>query len=176
MFYKLSTSAGSLGKLEPLPFLDAGPLQQRETDLESLLALNLLDVLFAEARLLGISQRAAASGLYEADLYAVNRAGDLVIFELKRGVAGEEAVLQALVDTQHAGRWVFSELQHRFDAYLDKKRQAQLDLREAHREAFQLEPPLDASSFNRRRHSYIVENAANGTTYRRDRITGRTKG
>ncbi len=39
----------------------------------------------------------------EADVYAINREGDLVIFELKRGLAGEDAVLQAIGYTQRAG-------------------------------------------------------------------------
>lgn len=83
MLYRLSASADALGKLEPLPFLDAGNLQQREKDLENLLASHLLDVLFEDAPLLAMFQERQLQA--EADLYAVNRNGDLVIFELKRG-------------------------------------------------------------------------------------------
>jgi hypothetical protein len=159
MLYRLSPSAGELGKLEPLPFLDAGDLQQREKDLENLLASHLLDVLFEDAPLLALFQERQFQD--EADLYAANRNGDLVIFELKRGVAGEDAVLQAIGYAQRAGRWIFSELQRRYDVYLEKKGEKRLDLRQAHRDAFQLENPLEESSFNRRQHLYIVGSAAN---------------
>jgi hypothetical protein len=44
MLYKISAAASAFGKLEPLPFLDAGDLQRREKDLENVLPSNLLDV------------------------------------------------------------------------------------------------------------------------------------
>lgn len=97
----------------------------------------------------------------EADLYALDRNGNLVIFELKRGVAGEDAVLQAIGYAQRAGRWVLSELQRRYDAYLEKRGLARLDLRQAHLDALQLEHPLEPSNFNRRQHLYIVASAGN---------------
>ncbi len=94
MLYLLSPSNEGLGTLEPLPFLDASNLQGTEKDLENLLATHLLDVLFEGAPLLPIFQERQLQS--EADLYAINREGDLVIFELKRGLAGEDAVLQAI--------------------------------------------------------------------------------
>jgi hypothetical protein len=84
-----------------------------------------------------------------------------VIFELKRGVAGEDAVLQAIGYAQRAGRWVLSELQRRYDTYLQKRRLATVDLRQAHQDAFQLEHCLEPSHFNRRQHLYIVVSAGN---------------
>ena len=120
MLYKLSPMTVALGALEPLPFLDVADLQQREKDLENLLATHLLDVLFEDALLLAVFQERQLQA--EADLYALNRNGDLVIFEVKRGVAGEDAILQAIGYAQRAGRWVLSELQRRYDSYLDKKR------------------------------------------------------
>ncbi len=47
----------------------------------------------------------------EADLYALGRAGDLVIFELKRGFAGSDAMLQALRYGQTAGQWTYDQLE-----------------------------------------------------------------
>ena len=78
----------------------------------------------------------------EADFYALNKAGDLVIFELKRGLANEDAVLQAIRYAQDAGQWLYPELQRRYNIYLQKKAKKAMsttDLREAHREGFQLE-------------------------------------
>jgi len=159
MIYRLSPSDHGLGTLEPLPFLDASDLQRTEKDLENLLATHLLDVLFEGAPLLPIFQERQLQS--EADLYAVNREGDLVIFELKRGVAGEDAVLQAIGYTQRAGRWVYAELDRRYQVYLKKGGFSAVELREAHKDAFQLGSPLEPINFNRRQHLYVVGNAAN---------------
>jgi hypothetical protein len=159
MLYRLSPSVEGLGTLEPLPFLDASALQRTEKDLENLLATHLLDVLFEGAPLLPVFQERQLQS--EADIYALNRDGDLVIFELKRGVAGEDAVLQAIGYTQRAGRWVYSELDSRYEGYLQKRGFNPVPLREAHKEAFQLDSPLEPTSFNRRQHLYVVGNAAN---------------
>ncbi|CAE6704788.1 hypothetical protein [Nitrospira defluvii] len=159
MLYRLTPSSEGLGKLKPLPFLAASDLQRSEKDLENLLATHLLDVLFEGAPLLPIFQERQLQS--EADLYAINREGDLVIFELKRGVAGEEAVLQAIGYTQRAGRWVYAELDRRYKIYLEKSGLACVDLCLAHKEAFQLSTPLDPVDFNRRQSLYVVGNAAN---------------
>jgi hypothetical protein len=159
MLYTLSRSDVGLGTLEPLPFLDASDLQRTEKDLENLLATHLLDVLFEGAPLLPLFQERQLQS--EADIYAINREGDLVIFELKRGVAGEDAVLQAIGYTQRAGRWVYSELDRRYQAYLQKGKFASVKLHDAHKDAFQLDRSLEPTNFNRRQHLYIVGNAAN---------------
>jgi hypothetical protein len=115
MLYRLSPSNEGLGALEPLPFLDASDLQRTEKDLDNLLATHLLDVLFEGAPLLPIFQERKLQS--EADVYAVNRDGDLVIFELKRAVAGEDAVLTGHWIRSRAGRWVYSELDRRWRVF-----------------------------------------------------------
>jgi len=159
MLYRLSRSGDGLGSLEPLAFLEVLDLQKQEKHLENLLADHLLDILFEDAALLPIFQQRSLQA--EADVYAVNRAGDLVIFELKRGLAYEDAVLQAMRYAQDAGRWPHSELQRRYATYAKKKGLPAAALSDAHREAFQLEEPLQPSEFNRRQHLYVVGSAAN---------------
>jgi hypothetical protein len=159
MLYKLAAKGEGLGALEPLPFLEVADLQKREKDLENLLASHLLDVLFEDAALQPIFQERSLKA--EADVYALNKSGDLVLFELKRGLAFEDAVLQAIRYVQDAGRWIYSELQRRYDTYMKDKGLATSDLREAHREGFQLEAALQPTDFNRRQHLYIVGSAAN---------------
>jgi hypothetical protein len=159
MLYRLAASDDGLGTIEPLPFLDTSDLQRTEKDLENLIATHLLDVLFEGAPLLPIFQERQLQS--EADIYAINREGDLVIFELKRGVAGEDAVLQAIGYTQRAGRWVYSELDRRYQSYLQKTKLASVELRDAHKEAFQLDRALEPTNFNRRQKLYVVANAAN---------------
>ena len=159
MLYKLQTGGDGLGSLEPLPFLDASDLQKREKHLENLLAEHLLDVLFEDAALLPIFQERQRQA--EADLYALNEKGDLVLFELKRGAAGEDAVLQVIRYAQSAGRWTFSELQRRHTTYLQSRGLKVVGLQAAHKEAFQLEQELLPSEFNRRQHLFVVGSAAN---------------
>lgn len=159
MLYKLERHGDKLGTLEPLPFLDAADLQKQEKHVENLLAEHLLGVLFEDAALLPIFQERALQS--EADLYALNRYGDLIVFELKRGVASEDAILQAIGYTQHAGRWPFSELQRRYQKYLEATRSKPTPLQDAHKEAFQLEQPLLPTEFNRKQTIYVVGSAAN---------------
>ena len=158
MLYKLSDTGPGLGTLEPLPFLNVDDLQKREKDLENLLADHLLEVLCEDEPLMPIFQERQLQA--EADIYALNTAGDLVIFELKRGVADTNAVLQAIRYSQDAGQWLYPELQRRYDDY-PKKDISTTDLQTAHREAFQLESALPEASFNRRQHLYVVGSAAN---------------
>jgi hypothetical protein len=159
MLYKLSDNSDGLGALEPLGFLEVADLQKREKDLENLIAAHLLDVLFEEAALQPIFQERSLQA--EADIYALNRRGDLVIFELKRGLANSDAVLQAIRYSQDAGQWLYSELQRRYDIYMGKKGLSGGELREQHREAFQLESALQPADFNRRQHLYVIGSAAN---------------
>jgi len=84
-----------------------------------------------------------------------------VIFELKRGVAGEDAVLQAIGYAQRAERWVYPELERRYRAYLQKCGFPPRELRDAHKDAFQLDISLEPTRFNERQYLYVVGNAAN---------------
>jgi hypothetical protein len=159
MLYKLSSNDDSLGALEPLPFLEVADLQKREKDLENLIASHLLDVLFEDAALQPIFQERSLQA--EADIYALNRNADLVIFELKGGPAYPDAVLQAIRYAQTGGQWLYSDLQRRYDIYMEKKGLPRSELRDAHREAFQLESALQPTDFNRRQHLYVIGSAAN---------------
>lgn len=159
MLYKLEHDGDKLGGLEPLPFLDAADLQKREKHVENLLAEHLLDVLFEDAALLPIFQERQLQA--EGDLYALNNNGDMIIFELKRGIAGEDAILQAIRYSQEAGRWPFSELERRYQKYLESSRLKPVPLQDAHKEAFQLRQHLLPNEFNRRQTLIIVGSAAN---------------
>ncbi len=156
MLYKLTIAHNGAKDLEPLPFLDFADLGKIEKDLEVLVATHLLDVLFEDAALMPIFQERPMQA--EADLYALNRAGNLVIFELKRGLAGSDAMLQALRYAQDAGQWTFNALQEKYRTYCGDN---SASLAEAHRDAFNLERPLLPSEFNTQQHFVIVGNAAN---------------
>jgi len=158
MLYKLKIAGDGIKDLEPLPFLDFADLGKIEKDLEALLATHLLDVLFEDAALMPIFHERPMQA--EADLYALSRTGDLVIFELKRGVTGSDAMLQALRYAQEAGQWTFNTLEEKFRIYCENN---DVSLAEAHCDAFNLERPLQPSEFNTRQRLIIVGNAANDT-------------
>ena len=92
----------------------------------------------------------------EADIYALNEKGELIIFELKRSAAGEGAVHQALRYAQDAGQWTFTTLQKKYQQYTGSS----IDLHLAHKEAFNLEHSLDAKELNNKQHLIIIGSAA----------------
>ena len=155
MLYKLTASSESFDGLKPEAFVDFSGMDLLEKDLENLIADNILGVLFEDARLMPVFQERAAQP--EADIYALNESGDLVIFELKRGAAGDDAVIQALGYAQNAGRWSYAQLQDRYREYA---RDDEANLVFAHQDAFSLEVPLDAREVNNRQHLIVIGSAA----------------
>ena len=91
-----------------------------------------------------------------ADIYALNEKGELTIFELKRGAAGEGAVHQALRYTQDAGQWSYAQLQAKYQQYSGTDSELHL----AHKEAFDLEHALDAKEINSKQHLVVIGSAA----------------
>lgn len=156
MLYKLTLDDNNPNGLEPLPFYDFSQLSKIEKDLENLLADNLLNKLFEDNALMPIHQERSFQG--EADIYAVTEKGDLVIFELKRGIVGDDAMVQILRYTQTAGQWGYDKLNYYF-----KKQNPEKELMDAHKEDFQLDRALTPAEFNRNQHLYVVGSAANET-------------
>lgn len=168
MLYKLSLAAPSVPSLDPVPFSDFSSLGGLEKDLEAAYAGHLLDLLFEETPLMPIFRERQRQA--EADLYALNAAGDLVIFEFKLGSVGGEAVHQILRYAQDAGRWSFQKLATKYDTYARATKRIEHGLAEAHRQEFELDRPLAPHEFNRRQHLWLVGNAAdedltNGVEY-----------
>ena len=140
MLYKLDKKDGKFSSLDPQPFRGL-PL---EKELEDLLAQNLFDVLFEERNLMPIFQERAWQE--EADIYALDRDGNLVIFELKRDGAGAGAIHQALRYCEKAGQFEYDYLQN---ILRTNTKDDSADLQEEHRLNFELEHPLSRSEFNR---------------------------
>lgn len=154
MLFELKEESGKVSSIEPVPFKDFSAYGKLEKDLENLIADNLLGVLFEEAKLLTLSQERARQA--EADIYALNEAGDLVIFELKRASVSKDAVQQGLRYAQDAGVWSFAKLQKKYRTYSESNE----SLVEAHKEAFDLEHALDQASFNTKQHILIIGSAS----------------
>ena len=155
MLYKLNSTNGIFDKIEPVPFKDFSSLGQSEKTLEELIAQSILDVLFEDASLMPIFQERQYQE--EADIYALDKKGELTIFELKRGAAGEGAVHQALRYAQEAGQWSYAQLQEKYQQYSD----SESDLLHEHQKAFALEQPLDAKEINNRQRLIVIGSAAN---------------
>jgi hypothetical protein len=145
--------------LTPVGFLDFAELDKLEKDLENLIARNLFGTIYEEMRLLPFHQERARQG--EADIYALNESGDIVVFELKRGIAGSGALEQLLRYAEHAGRWTYDEVDRKYQEYPSKEFE-NVDLQTAHKEAFGLETPLPKDTFNTNQHLKVVGNAADG--------------
>jgi hypothetical protein len=157
MLYKLSKSAQTFDAIDPLPFSGL-PLEKA---LEDLLAQNLWDVLFEGSQLMPISQE--RSWQPEADIYALNEHGDLVIFELKRAQADGGAVHQALRYCEKAGRFNYEKLEGMLKTY---RKDNPVNLQQEHQIGFDLEHPLDRSAFNKRQHLIIVGSAGDAELIR----------
>lgn len=154
MLYKLVCSNGKFDKIETVAFKDFSSFGNLEKDLEELISKSILDVLFEESSLMPIFQERQYQA--EADIYALNEKGELVIFELKRGSAGEGAVHQALRYAQDAGQWSYSTLQNKYQQYTGEN----AELTQAHKEAFNLEHALDAKEINNKQHLIVIGSAA----------------
>jgi len=154
VLYKLGSSSGKLDKLEPVAFKDFESFGNLEKDLEELIAKSILDILFEDSSLMPIFQERQYQA--EADIYALNEKGELIIFELKRGAAGEGAVHQVLRYAQDAGQWSYSKLQKKYQQYSN----TETELTQAHQEAFNLEHALDAKEINNKQHLRVIGSAA----------------
>ncbi len=157
MLYKLSKVAQRFDSIEPLPFSGMA----LEKDLEDLLAKHLWDVLFAASPLMPIDQERPWQP--DADIYALNEKGDVVVFELKRATADAGAVHQSLRYCEKASRFTYEELERKVRNYEVKQ---SLSLQTEHQNFFQLERPLDQSAFNRNQHLVIVGSAGDSELIR----------
>lgn len=152
MLYKIIKNDDQFESLEALPFTHL-PL---EKDLENLLANQLMDSL----ELLPFFQERRRQE--EADIYALNRYGDIVIFELKRADVGGDAVHQVLRYADQSSKWDYSTIAEKYTSYASQRDDLpSADLLEAHQETFELDTPLRESDFNRSQHMILVGYAGN---------------
>ncbi len=154
MLYKLNMTNKQFDSIEPVAYKDFASFGSLEKDLEHLIAQNILGILFEDAGLMPIHQE--HQGQPMADIYALNEAVDLIIFELKRSDAGEGAVHQVLLYAQNAGQWRYAQLQEMYQKYSKGVE----ELNEAHKEAFDLEQSLRVENFNRQQHLVVIGSAA----------------
>lgn len=141
-------------ELEPMEFYDYAEFEGKEKDLENLLADNLAEIFVEDCMYMTIFQERRRQP--EPDLCALDRDGNLILFELKLRNASEDTTLQILRYAQDYGCRSFSKIEEMFQKYCG----ATESLRSAHAEAFDLGTPLDESSFNNHQKLIIVGNSA----------------
>lgn len=152
MLYKYNEN----NTIEMLDSYDFTILDGLEKDLENLLAENLSDLYSANEQLMPIFQERKMQE--EPDLCALDKDGNLIIFELKRGIVDGNATIQVMRYCQMYGQKNYNDLCSLYRIY-QKCRTA--DLRQAHAEAFGLEQPLDYESFNKHQKLIVVGSSAN---------------
>lgn len=140
--------------LQPLEFYNVGDLNKNEKDLENLLVKN-LEILFTEKnQLMPIFQERQRQE--EPDLYAIDKYGNLVIFELKKNNANENAVNQIMRYAQKFGKMKYTKLNKNFKKFTENP---DSDLQKSHQESFGLDEPLSIEKFNLHQKMYIIGNS-----------------
>lgn len=140
--------------LQPLEFYGVGDLNKNEKDLENLLVKN-LEILFTENnQLMPIFQERQYQ---ENDLYAIDKYGDLVIFELKIGNIKKNTVNQIMRYAQKFGKMKYKKLNEYFKKFNKK---FDNDLQKSHQDNFGLDEPLSIERFNLHQKMYIIGNSS----------------
>ncbi|EMF80901.1 hypothetical protein LEP1GSC188_3154 [Leptospira weilii serovar Topaz str. LT2116] len=127
-------------------------LGKNEKNLEQALAKNIGDLIFPEYLVIG-NQRSFQK---EADIFAVDEQGNLIVFELK--VAGEYdrgKIYQALEYAQIFSNWQYDDMNIHYKKCYPNTKQ---DLKDAFRDQFGFE--LESSKFNRNQKIVVISNGS----------------
>lgn len=143
MLYKL---IDDMSALQPQPFGDFSRYDRVEKELEKLLATQFA-LLFEDAPLLPFHQSRSFQG--EGDVYCLDAAGDIVVFELKRSTADSDAVEQALRYAEKCSQWTYADIDGMFRRYPEQT-YGDVGIDKVHKDQFDLSEPLKAEQFNRR--------------------------
>ncbi len=144
--------------LSPVAFKDIGTIGGVEKDLENILADNMLPTLFEDNPYMVIFQERAYQA--EPDIIALDRAGNLVLIEIKRSYVAANALEQVFRYAHTLYRWNYEILQSKYNQYLEALGQPTItSLRECHREVFGLDSAVDERDFNGNQKLIIVGNS-----------------
>ncbi|MBV1708525.1 MAG: hypothetical protein KMY54_01585 [Erysipelothrix sp.] len=143
--------------IEALPYSDFSHLKGIEKDLEDLLVKHLSDLYTMNGQLMPIFQERKLQE--EPDICALDKDGNLIIFELKRGTVSEETTNQIMRYSQIFGRKIYHELNKMYKTFSNDK----LDLIDAHKEAFQLAQSIREDEFNRKQKLIIVGSSSDNS-------------
>lgn len=126
----------------------------KEIDLENLIAKNMTKLIPQNQLMVLFQER---QGQEEADIYALDRKGELYIFELKRWQSQKENILQVLRYGQIYGQYSYEQLQEMLQKY---GKANTLNLAQKHYEYFSEAIPnkLNETDFNKQQHFIVITN------------------
>jgi hypothetical protein len=155
MLFELDDQANIFKPVATMNIIDA--LSKGEKDLEDYLKATIGDLIFPEYLVFG------NEGTFqrEADLFAVNSNGDLVVFELKdHGDYDRGKVYQALSYAQHFSFWRYSEMNNHFKKCFSEAK----ELIDAFEEHFGFR--IDLAEFNKHQKAIIISHSSSEDTGR----------
>ena len=157
MLYRLNENSDTYSKLERVMLKDIG---WTEKDLENLFVNNIQDFVSSDDLMVIFTER---SGQEEPDVIAIDKNGELYLFELKRWTSKEENLLQVLRYGQLFGKSTYYELNELYKKYT---KNANGNLAEDHALYFQYDKDkiLDEDKFNTKQHFLIVTNGLDQKT------------
>lgn len=148
MLYEL-TSKGNHKKISKTNLENIG---WTEEDLEKMLIENIHDFVSERTLMPIFKQRRMQE---EPDIMAIDKEGNLYIFELKRWISDTENILQVMRYGQLYGNSDYKDLNSMYNKYTE---QPKLNLKESHCEYFGLKKPLDKEDFNLEQNFVVVTN------------------
>lgn len=157
MLYKLNkdTNKEKYTKVKRVTLAEIG---WKEKDLETLIANNIEDFICANDLMTIFTERQWQE---EPDILALDKNGELYIFELKREEAKNENLLQVLRYGQLYGNSDYNDLNELYRKYKKNKKS---DLSADHTSCFSLSEPIDKNKYNPTQHFLIMTNGIDQKT------------
>ncbi len=159
MLYKLDTNAKNYAKVNRVTLSKFG---WKEIDLQELLSNHIQDFISMNDLMTIFNERPRQE---EPDILALDKNGDLYIFELKRWSSNKENLLQVLRYGQLFGNSNYDELNDMYNNY-QAGNGSVLELDEIHQLYFDLSDSskLSKESFNNKQHFLVVTNGVDQET------------
>lgn len=159
MLYKLDDKAKDYAKVNRVTLSSFG---WKELDLQELLSNHIQDLISSNELMTIFNERPRQE---EPDILALDKNGELYIFELKRWSSHQENLLQVLRYGQLYGNSNYDELNEMFKKYR-KNSDSQTELYEVHKQYFDISDTsrLSKEEFNRKQHFLVVTNGLDQKT------------
>lgn len=141
-------------EIKPVTHKTFANIGWKESDLENLIAKNIAKLIPQNQLMVLFQERPFQE---EADIYALDKKGDLYIFELKRWQSQKENILQVLRYGQIYGQYSYEQLQEMLQKY---EKKSTLDLAQQHYDYFAEVIPsrLNGTDFNKQQHFVVITN------------------
>lgn len=159
MLYKINMNDKDYSKVNRVTLSCFG---WKEIDLQELLSNHIQDLVSASELMTIFNERPRQE---EPDILALDKNGDLYIFELKRWSSHQENLLQVLRYGQLYGNSNYDELNEMFKKY-SRNKDSNSELYEIHQQYFDLADSsrLNKENFNRKQHFLVVTNGLDQKT------------